>query len=157
MLGTQLTPTQYLKRCAEVFDTLDVSQIEGLADAIYSAYENGKFVFLIGNGGSGSNCSHFCEDLGKSTLDRKDFMKDGVKRLKVLSLTDNTPYILAWGNDEGFDQVFVQQLKNFASPGDVLIAISGSGNSLNILNAVEWANRHDLVTWGITGYDGGKL
>ena len=157
MLGTQLTPSQYLKRCAEVFDTLDVSQIEGLADAIYSAYENGKFVFLIGNGGSGSNCSHFCEDLGKSTLDRKDFMKDGVKRLKVLSLTDNTPYILAWGNDEGFDQVFVQQLKNFASPGDVLIAISGSGNSPNILNAVEWANKNDLVTWGITGYGGGKL
>ncbi len=157
MLGTQLTPTQYLKRCAEVFETLDVSQIEGLADDIYSAYEQGRFVFLIGNGGSGSNCSHFCEDLGKSTLDRKDFMKDGVKRLKVLSLTDNTPYILAWGNDEGFDQVFVQQLKNFASPGDVLIAISGSGNSPNILNAVEWANRHDLVTWGITGYNGGKL
>ena len=74
-----------------------------------------------------------------------------------LSLTDNTPYILAWGNDEGFDRIFVEQLKNFASPGDVLIAISGSGNSPNILNAVEWANRHELRTWGITGYTGGKL
>jgi D-sedoheptulose 7-phosphate isomerase len=157
MLGAHLPPAQYLRRVAEVFETLDLSQTEGLADDIYAAYQNGKFVFIIGNGGSGSNSSHFCEDLGKSTLDRKDFTNDAVKRLKVLSLTDNTPYILAWGNDEGFDRVFVEQLKNFASPGDVLVAISGSGNSPNILNAVEWANRHDLVTWGITGYSGGKL
>ncbi|HUQ68272.1 MAG TPA: SIS domain-containing protein [Planctomycetaceae bacterium] len=157
MLGAQLTPAQYLRRCSEVFETLDLSQTEGLADDIYAAYQNGQFVFICGNGGSGSNSSHFCEDLGKSTLDRKDFTNDAVKRLKVLSLTDNTPYILAWGNDEGFDRVFVEQLKNFASPGDVLVAISGSGNSPNILNAVEWANRKGLTTWGITGYTGGKL
>jgi D-sedoheptulose 7-phosphate isomerase len=157
MLGAHLTPAQYLKRCAEVFDTLDLAQTQALADDIYAAYQAGKFVFICGNGGSGSNSSHFCEDLGKSTLDRKDFTNDAVKRLKVLSLTDNTPYILAWGNDEGFDRVFVEQLKNFASAGDVLIAISGSGNSPNILNAVEWANRHGVTTWGITGYGGGKL
>lgn len=157
MLGAQLTPAQYLKRCAEVFDTLNVSEIEALSNDIFAAYQQQKFVFIIGNGGSGSNSSHFCEDLGKSTLDRKDFNNDAVKRLKVLSLTDNTPYILAWGNDEGFDQVFVQQLKNFASPGDLLIAISGSGNSPNILKAVEWANGRGLTTWGITGYSGGKL
>ena len=157
MLGTQLTPDAYLRRCAEVFETIHLPHVEELADDIYAAYETGRFVFLCGNGGSGSNASHFCEDLGKSTLDRKDFTNDSVKRLKVLSLTDNTPYILAWGNDEGFDRVFVEQLKNFASPGDVLIAISGSGNSPNILNAVEWANRKGLITWGITGYSGGKL
>lgn len=157
MLGTQLTPREYLTRCAAEFDKLDLDQISGLADDIYAAYEQGRFVFLIGNGGSGSNCSHFCEDLGKSTIARENFTKEGVKRLKVLSLTDNTPYILAWGNDEGFDRVFVEQLKNFASPGDVLIAISGSGNSPNILNAVQWGNEHGLTTWGITGYDGGKL
>jgi len=157
MLGAQLTPAQYLRRCSEVFESLDLSQTEGLADDIYAAYQDGRFVFICGNGGSGSNSSHFCEDLGKSTLDRKDFTNDAVKRLKVLSLTDNTPYILAWGNDEGFDRVFVEQLKNFASPKDVLIAISGSGNSPNILSAVEWANRKGLVTWGITGYSGGKL
>ena len=87
MLGTELTPPQYLKRCAEVFETLDVSQIEGLANDIFSAYEEGRFVFLIGNGGSGSNCSHFAEDLGKSTLDRKDFNNDSVKRLKVAAVT----------------------------------------------------------------------
>lgn len=157
MLGAHLPPAQYLRRVAEVFESLNLKQTEGLADDIYAAYQTGRFVFICGNGGSGSNSSHFCEDLGKSTLDRKDFTNDAVKRLKVLSLTDNTPYILAWGNDEGFDRVFVEQLKNFASPGDVLVAISGSGNSPNILNAVEWANRHGVVTWGITGYSGGKL
>lgn len=157
MLGAHLNPQQYLARCAEEFGRLDLTQTAGLADEIYSAYQDGRFVFICGNGGSGSNSSHFCEDLGKSTLRREDFTNDSVKRLKVLSLTDNTPYILAWGNDEGFDRVFVEQLKNFASPDDVLIAISGSGNSPNILNAVEWGNRHNLRTWGITGYSGGKL
>ena len=157
MLGTELSPRDYFHRCAAEFEKLDLSQVEGLADDIFRCYETGRFVFLIGNGGSGSNASHFCEDLGKSTLRREDFTKEGVKRLKVLSLTDNTPYILAWGNDEGFDRVFVEQLKNFASPGDVLIAISGSGNSPNILRAVEWANAHGVTTWGITGYSGGKL
>lgn len=157
MLGTELNPREYLLRCAAEFERLDLSQIEGLADDIFEAYEHGKFVFICGNGGSGSNSSHFCEDLGKSTLRREDFTKEGIKRLKVMSLTDNTPYILAWGNDEGFDRVFVEQLKNFGSKGDLLIAISGSGNSPNILSAVEWANTHGLKTWGITGYEGGKL
>ena len=157
MLGAHLGPLEYLSRCSEEFGKIDLSQTEGLADDIFDAYRDGRFVFICGNGGSGSNSSHFCEDLGKSTLDPQDFTNDDVKRLKVLSLTDNTPYILAWGNDEGFDRIFVEQLKNFASPGDVLIAISGSGNSANILNAVEWGNRHKLTTWGITGYSGGKL
>jgi D-sedoheptulose 7-phosphate isomerase len=157
MLGAELTPVEYLKRCSHEFDKLDLTQSEQLSDAIYRAWDEGRFVFICGNGGSGSNSSHFCEDLGKSTLNPKDFTNDDMKRLKVLSLTDNTPYILAWGNDEGFERVFVEQLKNLASPGDVLIAISGSGNSPNILNAVKWANKHDLETWGITGYDGGNL
>lgn len=157
MLGAELTPQEYLTRCNDEFAKLDLSTVEKLGEEIYSAYEEGRFVFICGNGGSGSNSSHFCEDLGKSTLDPKDFTDDSVKRLKVLSLTDNTPYILAWGNDEGFDRVFVEQLKNLASPDDVLIAISGSGNSPNILNAVEWGNKHKLRTWGITGYTGGKL
>ena len=94
--------------------------------------------------------------VGKGTLRREDFKTDK-KRVRILSLTDNTPYILAWGNDEGFDRVFVEQLKNLASAGDLLIAISGSGNSPNILKAVEWANRNKLVTFGCTGFGGGKL
>jgi D-sedoheptulose 7-phosphate isomerase len=157
MLGAELNPREYLDRCSEVFRTLDLKQMEALADDLFAAWQQQKFVFVCGNGGSGSNASHFCADAGKNTLRREDFTNDQMRRLKILSLTDNTPNILAWGNDEGFDRVFVEQLKNYASPGDTLVAISGSGNSPNILNAVDWANAKGLVTWGITGYDGGRL
>lgn len=144
---------EYFEDLSNLFARVDQSQVESLVQSICDAYREGNFVFIIGNGGSGANASHLCEDLGKGTL--HDFEKQ--KRLKVMSLTDNTPYILAWGNDEGYDRIFVEQLKNFASPGDLLIAISGSGNSPNILRAVEWANRKGLVTFGVTGYDGGQL
>ncbi len=157
MLGAELSPKEYLDRCSEVFRTLDLKQIEGLADDMYAAWKQQKYVFVCGNGGSGSNASHFCADAGKNTLRREDFTNDNMRRLRILSLTDNTPNILAWGNDEGFDRVFVEQLKNYATPGDTLVAISGSGNSPNILKAVDWANAHGLVTWGVTGYDGGEL
>src|SRR5262245_34530536 len=157
MLGAELNVGEYLDRCSEVFRTLDHRQIEGLAEDMFAAWERGKFVFVCGNGGSGSNASHFSADAGKNTLRREDFTNDRMRRLRILSLTDNTPNILAWGNDEGFDRVFVEQLKNLASPGDLLLAISGSGNSPNIINAVEWGNARGLSTWGITGYDGGRL
>ncbi len=157
MLGIHLSVADYFRRFGEELNGLINNQVALLSEHIYQAYEEGRFVFICGNGGSGSNSSHLCEDLGKSTLDPKDFLDDSKKRLKVLSLTDNTPYILAWGNDEGFDRIFVEQLKNFASPGDLLISISGSGNSKNVLNANSWAKDHGLITWGATGYDGGKL
>jgi D-sedoheptulose 7-phosphate isomerase len=157
MLGIQLSPMQFFDRVGEELRRLDPAHVQALADAIYTCYEHRRTVFVIGNGGSGSNASHFCEDLGKGTLRREDFDNDQKRRLRILSLTDNTPYILAWGNDEGFDRIFVEQLKNFALPGDLLIAISGSGNSPNILRAVEWANRNDLRTFGCTGFSGGKL
>lgn len=157
MLGIKLNPKEFLRRVGQELERIDPAQVENLADLIFRCYEHGRTVFIIGNGGSGSNASHFCEDLGKGTLRREDFDNDAKKRLRVISLTDNTPYILAWGNDEGFDRVFLEQLKNLAAPGDLLIAISGSGNSPNILRAVEWANRKDLVTLGCTGFSGGKL
>ena len=157
MLGIKLSPQQFLQRVGEELHRIDPGQVKALADAIYDCYEKGRFVFVIGNGGSGSNASHFCEDLGKGTLRREDFDNDRKKRLRIISLTDNTPYILAWGNDEGFERVFAEQLKNLASPGDLLVAISGSGNSPNILRAVEWANRNGVRTFGCTGFSGGKL
>ena len=157
MLGVKLNPRQFLDCVAEALGRIDEIEVQALAEAVWECYEHGRTVFLCGNGGSGSNASHFCEDLGKGTLRREDFDNDKKKRLRVLSLTDNTPYILAWGNDEGFDRVFVEQLKNLARPGDLLIAISGSGNSSNVLRAVDWANRNSLKTFGCTGFDGGKL
>jgi len=157
MLGTTLGVRAFLERAGQELLRLDADQVQALADAIFECYEHRRTVFVIGNGGSGSNASHLCEDLGKGTLRREDFDNDDKKRLRILSLTDHTPYILAWGNDEGFERVFVEQLKNLAAPGDLLVAISGSGNSPNILRAVEWANRRGLTTFGCTGFGGGKL
>jgi D-sedoheptulose 7-phosphate isomerase len=157
MLGTKLDARPFLERVGEELRRIDPAEVKALADAIFDCYQHRRMVFLCGNGGSGSNASHFCEDLGKGTLRREDYDKDAKQRLRVLSLTDNTPYILAWGNDEGFERVFVEQLKNLAGPGDLLIAISGSGNSANVLRAVEWANNHGLKTFGCTGFNGGKL
>ena len=157
MLGIKLDVKAFLERVGHEMQRIDPTQVQALADAMYGCYQNGRFIFLIGNGGSGSNASHFCEDVGKGTLRRQDFDDDKKKRFRILSLTDNTPYILAWGNDEGFERVFVEQLKNLAGPGDLLIAISGSGNSPNILRAVEWANAHGMKTFGCTGFSGGTL
>ena len=157
MLGVKLNPRQFLDRVGEDLDKIDPNQVQNLADLIFACYEARRTVFVIGNGGSGSNASHLCEDLGKCTLRREDFDNDQKRRLRILSLTDNTPYILAWANDEGFERVFAEQLKNLADPGDLLIAISGSGNSPNILRAVDWANRNALTTFGCTGFGSGKL
>jgi D-sedoheptulose 7-phosphate isomerase len=131
--------------------------MQAWADAIFEAWEREKFVFILGNGGSGTTATHMSEDLGKSSLRPEDLKDESKKRLKVLSLTDNLGWILAVGNDVGYDQIFVQQLMNYGSKGDLVIAISGSGNSPNVLAAVDWANRHGLKTFGLTGYNGGKL
>ncbi len=146
-------PSEYLERFFAAARAVDVAEVESLADAVEQAYREHRCVFVIGNGGSGANASHLCEDLGKGTL--VDF--ENQKRLKIISLTDNTPYILAWANDTSYERIFVEQLKNLASPADLLIAISGSGNSPNVLRAVEYANANGLRTFGVTGYDGGQL
>lgn len=153
MIGSSMTAAEYLSLVRDEIGRLEATEINALADAVYRRYVAGRFVFIIGNGGSGANASHLCEDLGKSTV--RDF--ENQRRLKVLSLTDNTPYILAWANDTCYDRVFVEQLKNFGGPGDLLIAISGSGNSPNILRAVEWAKANGIETFAVTGFDGGKL
>ena len=137
----------------ETLDRIDGEEVARVADLFADVRRAGRYVFIAGNGGSAANASHFCEDLIKGTL--RDF--DRQKRLKIVSLTDNMPGILAWANDEGYDRIFVEQLKTYASPGDVLVAISGSGNSPNVLTAVDWANEHGLVVVGVTGFEGGRL
>lgn len=157
MLGSTLDLPSYLTRLNSEVGRLNQADIRKWADLTYAAWQNGRYVFIIGNGGSGTTASHMAEDLGKSTLRPEDLKDESKQRLKVLSLTDNAGWLLAVGNDCGYDQVFVQQLMNYGSAGDLLVAISGSGNSPNILNAVDWANRHGLTTFGLTGYGGGKL
>lgn len=157
MLGAKLDAAAYLGRLSEELGRIDQGELLRWADLVFEAWENGRFVFIFGNGGSGTTATHMSEDLGKSLLRPEHLGDDSKRRLKVMSLTDNLGWILAVGNDCGYDQIFVQQLMNFAGPGDLAIAISGSGNSPNVLAAVDWANRHELVTFGMTGYDGGKL
>ncbi|HND51831.1 MAG TPA: SIS domain-containing protein [Pirellulaceae bacterium] len=157
MLGAALDRAPYLQRLQDELTRVDLGDLQKWADLIYQAWEQDKFVYIFGNGGSGTTASHMSEDLGKSTLRPSDLKDESKKRLKVLSLTDNLGWIMAVGNDVAYDQIFVQQLMNYGSPGDVVIAISGSGNSPNVLNAVDWANRHGLITFGLTGYNGGKL
>jgi D-sedoheptulose 7-phosphate isomerase len=144
---------EYVAATFALLDHVEPAEVQALVDAILDAYRSGEMVFLIGNGGSGANASHLCEDLGKGTL--TDF--EGQRRLRVVSLTDNVSYILAWANDEGYERIFSEQLKNLAQPGSLLIAISGSGNSPNILRAIEYANAHAMRTFGVCGYDGGAL
>lgn len=133
--------------------SVDDNQINNLISILYDAYLKGNTVFVIGNGGSAANASHFAQDLAKGTRISIDYPK----RIKALSLTDNVALICALGNDDGYEQIFEQQLRTYSRPGDVLIAISVSGNSPNIIRAVKWANNNELATVGITGFNGGKL
>jgi D-sedoheptulose 7-phosphate isomerase len=157
MLGATLDIPHYMARLHEELDRLDQAEIRLMADGLFEAWERDQFVYIFGNGGSGTTATHMSEDLGKSTLHERHLKDETRKRLKVMSLTDNLGWILAVGNDCGYDQIFVQQLMNYGRPGDLCIAISGSGNSPNVLAAVDWANRHGLRTFGLTGFSGGKL
>jgi D-sedoheptulose 7-phosphate isomerase len=152
MLGATLDAAAYLRRLNEELTRIDLAQLHNWADLLFHAWRDERFVFIFGNGGSATTATHMSEDLGKSTLNENDR-----KRLKVMSLTDNMGWILAVGNDCGYEQIFVQQLMNYGRAGDLAIGISGSGNSPNVLAAIDWANRNGLVTLGLTGYDGGKL
>ena len=120
-------------------------------------WSRGSTLFLVGNGGSAAAASHLSVDLGKGTVAADSLRDESHRRLRVVSLTDNVPWITAVGNDLDYEQVFVQQLMSAAVAGDALMAFSGSGNSPNVLAAVDWANRHGLRTFGLTGFDGGRL
>ena len=157
MLGATLGIPEYVSRLQTELSRVDQGEIQAWADLVFEAWENERFIFVFGNGGSGTTATHICEDLGKSSLRQEELHDESKKRLKILSLTDNLGWILALGNDIGYEHIFVQQLMNYGTAGDLCIAISGSGNSPNVLSAVDWANRHGLKTFGLTGYSGGKL
>ena len=142
---------QYKERSLKTIELIPEEQVEELILQLKTARERDKQVFICGNGGSASTASHLANDLGKGASLK------GKKRFRVISLTDNIPWMTALANDLDYGQVFVEQLKNYAEPGDVLIAISGSGNSKNVLEAVSWANEHGLMTIGMTGRPGGDL
>jgi D-sedoheptulose 7-phosphate isomerase len=143
----------YLNKLKETADKLDLNEVDQISEVLARAYHADKSVFIIGNGGSASTASHFACDLGKGTLERHYDMNK--KRFRVLSLTDNVSVITAYGNDLDYDDIFVQQLRNLIRAGDILISITGSGNSKNILKAIKLANEIGAVNVGLLGFDGG--
>jgi len=145
---------EYIQQLKETLDKISLAQIEEIKDTLLDVYNGNKQIFIIGNGGSAATASHLACDLSKGTTIGNPDMK---KRFKVIGLTDNISLLTAWGNDSDYSQVFVEQLKNLLDKDDVLITISGSGNSENVLKAVEYANKKGALTIGLTGFAGGKL
>ena len=143
---------QYFEELRRVMVHLPKDGIDQIAGILLRAYDDGRTVYLCGNGGSASLASHFACDLGKGTA-----YCNGGKRLRVLSLTDNLPTLTAWANDSSYEDVFSEQLRNFVQPGDVAVAISGSGNSKNVLNALQAAREAGATTVGISGFQGGEM
>lgn len=141
----------YLQDLGKALDQIRPEEFEAFVDELLGALRRGSFIFICGNGGSGATASHFAADLNKGVSYGRS------RRFKVISLNDNLPTITAYANDVSYEDVFVEQLKNFLSPGDLVIAISGSGNSRNVLKAVEYANELGSRTFGICGYGGGEL
>ena len=130
---------------------VDGAKVAEMAELFLKARGEGKTIFFVGNGGSAATASHFAQDLAEVGR------KAGVKSFRTLSLTNNVPFITAAGNDYGYDTIFTTQMKEIFSPGDVLVAISASGNSANLVKAVQLAYEKGGVTLALVGFDGGKL
>lgn len=141
----------YLNTLKKTIDSISYKEVNEFISALIKAYENKNQIFIMGNGGSAATASHFACDINKGISFKLD------KKFKVISLSDNIPTMMAYANDVTFDDIFLEQLKNFLAPNDLVIGISGSGNSKNVIKAIEYANRKNAITIGITGYDGGKL
>ena len=137
----------YLK---EIFNQVDVAEIRRFVELILDVRERGSTIFFIGNGGSAATASHFANDLAFGTKEYK-------KPFKVMSITDNVPVLTALGNDYGYEDIFVRQLKVYGEKGDMLVGISASGNSLNLLRAFEYASITGIKTVALTAFDGGKM
>ncbi len=142
---------QYKSKLLAALETIELSKVEQAITLLARARAEGRHIFVCGNGGSAATANHFACDMVKgASYGRQD-------RFRIMALSEQIPTLTAYANDVGYDAVFVEPLKNFAHAGDVLIAISGSGNSPNVIRAVEYANSIGCQTIGLSGQDGGKL
>ena len=140
----------YLQRLHAAVDGLPRDRLATLGEMLYRAYQNEKQVFTLGNGGSASTAGHMAADIAKNTI------SPHMRRFRALSLNDNTAMLTALANDLGYENVFSEQLQNLIRPGDLLIAISASGNSTNVLNAIRYAREQSAEVAGLLGFDGGE-
>jgi len=149
--AVQEITARYLEDFSKLVCLLDQQAVARIFRRLTDARDSGATIYVAGNGGSAAIASHWVNDLGKATKG------SGHKPMRVMSLSDNVPWLTALANDEGYDRVFAGQLENFARPGDVLIVISSSGNSMNLVRAVELAKSRAMLTIGFLGFDGGVL
>ena len=143
--------SQYLDGLRSCLDEIASDDVEAVVSAIYEAYEAGRQVFIVGNGGSAATASHMACDLGKTAA------VEGRARLRVFSLTDNVPLMTAIANDIGYDRLFVEQLRNLLNPDDLVIVVTGSGDSPNVVQAARYAKEKGAVTVGLLGFGGGAV
>ncbi len=146
-----MKPTEYRQLLIETIEALDMTAVERLVEVFLDAHQRGAQIFTMGNGGSGASASHAAGDFLKGASYGLD------KRFKMICLNDNVPSMMAVANDIGWDDIFVEPLKNYLQPGDVVVGISGSGNSRNVLKAAEYAKSKGATLVGMTGFKGGKL
>jgi D-sedoheptulose 7-phosphate isomerase len=144
-------PTEYKSKLLSVLNAVDIPGVEQAIDTLARAREENRQIFVCGNGGSAATANHFACDMVKgASYGRR-------QRFRIMALSEQIATLTAYANDVGYEHVFAEQLKNFARPGDVLMALSGSGNSPNVIQAVEYANSAGCYTIGLSGRDGGKL
>jgi D-sedoheptulose 7-phosphate isomerase len=142
---------QYFSELEQMVRAISLPQLQKVLQLLEEAYYNDRRIFIMGNGGSAATASHFALDLAKNTI------MLNTPRVKAISLTDHVPLITAWSNDTAYEHVFAEQLANLVEPGDVVIGISTSGNSLNVINALLLAKRSRAYTIGLLGARGGKI
>jgi len=146
-----MTTATYLEKLGKALTTINCNAMDQAIDVIEKAWRSGKQIITLGNGGSSMTALHFVNDWNKSI-----FLSTQIP-FRGRSLVDNMGLVMSYSNDISFQDVFVEQLKNILQPGDLVLAISGSGNSENVIRAVEYANRNQAITLGLCGYSGGKL
>lgn len=149
--GMEARIDAYLQQLHKMMQALDKAQIASLVQALLDVHERGGTIYTFGNGGSGATASHFCGDL------LKDVSHGLEKRFKAVCLNDNSPALLAIANDISYTDIFVEQLRNFLHQDDLVIGISGSGNSENVIRAISYAKSKGVSTIGLCGFDGGRL
>ena len=141
----------YIAREKEILDMLDVEAIDAALNKIVETFENEGTIYIFGNGGSAATASHFANDFNKGISEYTE------KKFRFICLNDNVPTVLAIANDIGYEEVYRFQLRGKLNKNDLVIGISGSGNSMNVVNALDYAKENGVATIGITGYTGGKV
>lgn len=142
---------KYFSKLKDTIDKVSIDDLNTLMNVLVQSKEAGTTIFIMGNGGSSATASHFVCDFNKGVSLNKE------KKFKFMSLNDNIPSMMAYANDMSFEEIFIEQLKSFFKKGDTVIGISGSGNSMNVVKALRFANENEGITVGLTGYSGGEI